>query len=881
MVRVETTDPDQLDKLSAEFLTAMRSGVRTVLARVADELDEDDPLIGLGPQIDNVWYAQVEDELMPQLRQRLYESADDLQSQLQTNANLLVAAVEPAPGALEIPPVRDGDAERYLKTRVNFVRGFSSVLWQLVRAALLGGMQEGEGIAELRDRVLAVEPLTVGRAERIARTEVVGASNAGAFQQMETAGLEATKEWLATNDQRTRDTHWDADGQTVDLNAPFTVGGVPMMRPHDPAGPASEVVNCRCTMVFDVAEDELVASLATQTRATLNIGGAKMPWTKVEDHVSCPVDTPWAVVREDSGEVEGCHASEEDANEQIAALYATEDDDKDSSEAELATEPEAQLQADGEIEPIGSGAGWQGVLVVEGVTTGDGREFSPDALGWADLPIPLRWNKEDSHGGDVSQTVAVNVGKIDEIWRDGEKILGRGVFNLDSENGQQAFDLVKGEFLRGVSVDLDDIGEADLEMVFPDDGDSGGDDDEVSIMMMPEKVIIHGGRIRAATLVDIPAFVEAYIELADGELVASATEFGAVGSHKTATSDGSWDGPANERRLPSPMPMAKARAAYAWIADGASGPDGVTKSDCKFIHHEVSADGTVGAANLTACSTGIGVLNGGRGGTTIPADQRRGVYNHLAAHLRDGGQEPPEATFEEETVTAALELDEQRPPVDWFQNPKLSLLTGITVTDSGRVYGHAAEWNQCHVGRPDVCTTAPFEDDHPYFMTGEVVCADGSRVPVGQITLGTGHAPLTVNASRAVEHYDNTGAVVADVAVGNDDHGIWVAGQIRPGTDPARVRELRASGQVSGDWRRIGGSLRLVGLLAVNVAGFPVPKIGARVASGSPMALVAAGRPTVSRHGRWEQQAEQERAKLRAIRDSMVRRVHGVKSGGE
>ena len=119
---------------------------------------------------------------------------------------------------------------------------------------------------------------------------------------------------------------------------------------------------------------------------------------------------------------------------------------------------------------------------------------------------------------------------------------------------------------------------------------------------------------------------------------------------------------------------------------------------------------------------------------------------------------------------------------------------------------------------------------------------------------------------------------MADVAVGNDAHGIWVAGSVRPGADPLRVYELQAAGQVSGDWRRIGGQLRLVGLLAVNVPGFPVPKMRARVASAAPgeaektvKALVAAGRPTVA----WgRSQVEQEREAVRIVMRMLSRRVH-------
>jgi hypothetical protein len=110
----------------------------------------------------------------------------------------------------------------------------------------------------------------------------------------------------------------------------------------------------------------------------------------------------------------------------------------------------------------------------------------------------------------------------------------------------------------------------------------------------------------------------------------------ALAVHHTATSDGSWDGPANEARLPSKE--APLRASHAWIDSGA---DPNTKAAYKFIHHEVDADGKVGAANLTGCSTGIGVLNGGRGGTTIPDADREGVHAHLAAHLKDAGKDAP------------------------------------------------------------------------------------------------------------------------------------------------------------------------------------------------------------------------------------------------
>jgi len=113
----------------------------------------------------------------------------------------------------------------------------------------------------------------------------------------------------------------------------------------------------------------------------------------------------------------------------------------------------------------------------------------------------------------------------------------------------------------------------------------------------------------------------------------------AIPSHSTDTSDAAWDGPANEARLDNDAGASTYRRAYAWV-DPAKDAD--TKSAYKFIHHFVDEDGTVGAASTRACINGIAVLNGARGGTTIPDADRQGVYDHLARHLRDAGLEPPE-----------------------------------------------------------------------------------------------------------------------------------------------------------------------------------------------------------------------------------------------
>lgn len=162
------------------------------------------------------------------------------------------------------------------------------------------------------------------------------------------------------------------------------------------------------------------------------------------------------------------------------------------------------------------------------------------------------------------------------------------------------------------------------------------------------------------------------------------------------------------------------------------------------------------------------------------------------------------------------------PPREWFNYPNFTRATPLTVTDEGRVFGHLATWGTCHTGIGNRCVTVPRSvTNYALFKVGEVVCADGSRLAVGKITLGTGHADAQLGYIPAVDHYDNTGTCVAVVDIQEDRFGPWVSGGLVAGVTEEQVAALRRS-PLSGDWRRVGGNLELVAALAVNSPGFPV-----------------------------------------------------------
>ncbi len=119
----------------------------------------------------------------------------------------------------------------------------------------------------------------------------------------------------------------------------------------------------------------------------------------------------------------------------------------------------------------------------------------------------------------------------------------------------------------------------------------------------------------------------------------------AIKAHNTATTDGPWNQAAQAAKLKSPITGAEAVLFYAWYDQSGSDPDGDGwpdyKNSYKFGHHVVGDSGLGGAANMAACSGGIAVLNGARGGHDLSTTDRQGVYDHLARHLGAGGKKPP------------------------------------------------------------------------------------------------------------------------------------------------------------------------------------------------------------------------------------------------
>lgn len=147
----------------------------------------------------------------------------------------------------------------YLRTARNRIVGAPERTYNEIRQLVSRAAVEGWSIEELADEVQqvigdAALPMWHNRATVIARTEAISAYNAGTYAGFLSLaaqlGGQWEKGWLATHDERTRETHRGADLQRVPLRSPFRVGAADLMFPGDPRGPAHEVIQCRCTLIL-------------------------------------------------------------------------------------------------------------------------------------------------------------------------------------------------------------------------------------------------------------------------------------------------------------------------------------------------------------------------------------------------------------------------------------------------------------------------------------------------------------------------------------------------------------------------------------------------------------------------------------------------------
>lgn len=134
--------------------------------------------------------------------------------------------------------------QNILNTRLNMVKGMNETIYSSLKTDIFEGIKAGESIAEISTRVKDVYNTTTNRSRVIARTETASLMSGTTNDVYKSEGV-TKKEWIATVDGETRDSHIQVDGEVRAMGQMFSNG---LEYPGDPSGSPEEVINCRCAL---------------------------------------------------------------------------------------------------------------------------------------------------------------------------------------------------------------------------------------------------------------------------------------------------------------------------------------------------------------------------------------------------------------------------------------------------------------------------------------------------------------------------------------------------------------------------------------------------------------------------------------------------------
>ena len=229
------------------------------------------------------------------------------------NARTVQALIKDNPDLMPKPSVDIPEDQRWSKDRIN--------------REITQGIVQGESIPKIANRLSRVTTMDRNAAVRNARTAMTGAENLGRYQSAQDLrenGIPIEEVWMATPDDRTRESHRLLDGTTRDESGYFGVGIIdtPLRFAGDPLGAPEEVYNCRCRtgivlQGIDHSQDgDLYAEFMRQFEDGKEMLDGKAPEAQSQ-HPEPEQKTAEEITANEENTVVALHITSEDNIEQI------------------------------------------------------------------------------------------------------------------------------------------------------------------------------------------------------------------------------------------------------------------------------------------------------------------------------------------------------------------------------------------------------------------------------------------------------------------------------------------------------------------------------------------------------------------------------------
>ena len=134
-------------------------------------------------------------------------------------------------------------------------KGHTKLTNAKIRDQIMQGVVQGKDAGQVTKAIAKEMNIAASKACRIVRTETHRAQNQGSLDSYTEAykkGVLIQKVWVATLDDRTRDSHRVMDGQVVEVYEDFIMPGDIKASAPGLSGSASGDINCRCTIRAEV-----------------------------------------------------------------------------------------------------------------------------------------------------------------------------------------------------------------------------------------------------------------------------------------------------------------------------------------------------------------------------------------------------------------------------------------------------------------------------------------------------------------------------------------------------------------------------------------------------------------------------------------------------
>jgi len=134
--------------------------------------------------------------------------------------------------------------EAVVSQLANKITDISNHTYRLIRTQIKDGINAGETIDQIANRVRNVYKFNKSRARMIARTETLKVTEATTDERYKEAGVQL-KQWISSGGEESREEHIaNASQGPIPYDQTFQSGQM-----HPGEGSASQVINCRCTLV--------------------------------------------------------------------------------------------------------------------------------------------------------------------------------------------------------------------------------------------------------------------------------------------------------------------------------------------------------------------------------------------------------------------------------------------------------------------------------------------------------------------------------------------------------------------------------------------------------------------------------------------------------